>query len=55
MRRGIRPMCIFIDPSSFSQYNPSEEIRGMLQLAKIPTITVNKNDDLTVALEQRPL
>lgn len=55
MRRGIRPMCIFIDPSSFNPYNMSDEIRGMLQLAKIPTITVNKNDDLGAALEQRPL
>lgn len=55
MRRGIRPMCVFVDPSSFDPYSNSDEMRGMLQLAKIPTILVNKNDDLTAALEQRPV
>jgi hypothetical protein len=28
-------------------------MRGMLQLARIPTITIRKNDNLTVALAQR--
>jgi len=55
MRRGIRPMCVFIDPATFDRYNNSDEIRGMLQLAKIPTLVVSKNDDLTAALEQRPI
>ncbi len=55
MRRGIRPMCIFIDPSTFEEHIDSDEMRGMLQLAKIPTITISKNDDLTPALEQRPI
>ena len=58
MRRGIRPMCIFIDPSSFAPHNGmngSDEVRGMLHLAKIPTIIIHKNDDLAAALEQRPI
>lgn len=55
MRRGIRPMCVFIDPFSFDDESQSEEIRGMLQLVKIPTILINCNDDLTAALEQRPI
>jgi len=55
MRRGIRPMCIFIDPASFDQTIDSDEMRGMLQLAKIPTLVINKNDDITAALEQRPI
>lgn len=55
MRRGIRPMCIFIDPATFTHYGDSDEMRGMLQLAKIPTIVISRNDDLTAALEQRPM
>jgi len=55
MRRGIRPMCVFIDPGTFDSYRDSDEIRGMLQLTKIPTIIISKNDDLTAALEQRPI
>jgi len=55
MRRGIRPMCIFVDPATFDTNNNSDEMRGMLQLAKIPTLVVSKNDDITVALEQRPV
>ncbi|MDQ7034571.1 MAG: DUF58 domain-containing protein [Anaerolineae bacterium] len=54
-RRGIRPMCIFIDPASFMGGQPFEEMRGLLQLARIPTITIRKNDNLTVSLAQRPI
>ena len=53
-RRGIRPMCIFVDPQSFGRPESSEVIRGMLQLANIPTIQVKRNDNLTAALAQRP-
>lgn len=54
-RRGIRPMVVFIDPESFGYPGSSEEIQGMLQLAKIPTIIVRKGDDLSAALAQRPI
>jgi len=54
-RRGIRPMCILIDPFSFSGTTPSEDTIGLLRLAKIPTITVRKNDDLSAVLAQRPM
>lgn len=54
-RRGIRPMCVFIDPYSFGGLTPADEIRGLLRLAKIPTVVIRKNDDLTAALAQRPL
>lgn len=54
-RRGIRPMCVFIDPSTFGSPYPSDEMRGILQVARIPTITVRMNDDLSTALEQRPI
>lgn len=54
-RRGIRPMCILIDPSSFGGLNTTEEITGLLRLARIPTITIRKNDDIGAALQQRPI
>ncbi len=54
IRRGIRPICVFIDPHTFDQKLDSSATRGMLQLAKIPTMVVGKDDDIAAALEQRP-
>ena len=54
-RRGIRPMCIFIDPASFIGGQPSDEMRGMLQLARIPSVTIQKGENITAALAQRPI
>ncbi|MEO8610612.1 MAG: DUF58 domain-containing protein [Chloroflexota bacterium] len=54
-RRGIRPMCILIDPASFKGTSDADEITGLLRLAKIPTLTVRKNDDIGAALSQRPI
>lgn len=53
-RRGIRLICVYINPQTFSSNQDSSAIRGMLQLAKIPSIVISKDDDLGVALEQRP-
>ncbi len=55
IRRGIRPICVFVDPQSFNARLDSSELRGMLQLAKIPTLVVRKDDDIGAALEQRPI
>lgn len=54
-RKGIRPMCVLVDPNSFSSHYNSDEMRGMLRIAKIPSVAVRKNDDLTAALQQRPI
>jgi uncharacterized protein (DUF58 family) len=54
-RRGVRPMCILIDPSTFGGPAPAVETIGLLRLAKIPTIVVRKNDDLGSVLAQRPI
>lgn len=54
-RRGIRPACVFIDPFSFGGLYPSDEMQGLLRLAKIPSIVVRRGDDITAALAQRPL
>jgi uncharacterized protein (DUF58 family) len=54
-RKGIRPMCVLVDPQSFGGTTPSDDMRGILRLAKIPTIALSKNDDLSAALAQRPI
>lgn len=54
-RKGIRPMCVLVDPYSFGGTTPSDEIRGILRLARIPTIAAKKNDDLSAVLAQRPI
>jgi uncharacterized protein (DUF58 family) len=53
-RRGIQTMCVLIDPYTFGGLMPSEEMRGFLRVAKIPTIVVSQGDDLGVILSQRP-
>ena len=54
-RRGIRPFCVYIDPGTFSPRLDSAAVRGMLQLAGIPTLAIGKDDDIALALEQRPI
>lgn len=53
-RRGIRPICVFVDPNTFNPQLDSAAVKGMLQLSGIPTLTVGKDDDIALALEQRP-
>lgn len=54
-RRGIRLLCVFVDPATFDVSLDSTEIRGTMQLAKIPYIHIRKGDNLTNALSQRPI
>jgi uncharacterized protein (DUF58 family) len=54
-RKGIRPVCVLIEPSSFGGRDVPENTRAMLRLAKIPTINIRRGDDLTAALRQRPI
>lgn len=52
-RRGIRPVCILLDPATFS--GSGADIRAsqtMLRLAKIPSLVVGFGDNLTAALAQ---
>ena len=54
-RRGIRLICVYIDPQTFSAGRDSKAVRGMLQLAKIPTLTLSARMMIyRAALEQRP-
>ncbi|MGJ3240444.1 MAG: DUF58 domain-containing protein [Anaerolineae bacterium] len=52
--RGIRPMCVYINPNSFGGTS-SDDVRGHLNLMKVPTLVINQGDDLSLALTQRPL
>lgn len=53
-RKGIQPMCLLIDPSSFGAPVNIEDTRAALHAARIPTIVIRQGDDLTLALAQRP-
>jgi uncharacterized protein (DUF58 family) len=54
-RKGIRPMCILTDASSFGGSTPIDEMRALLRVGRIPSIVVKRNDDISTILEQRPL
>jgi uncharacterized protein (DUF58 family) len=51
-RKGIRPVCVLIDPASFGGMTRADDTRGLLRLGKIPSILVRKGDDLTAVLGQ---
>lgn len=53
-RRGIKTMCVYIDPTSFNPLIPAQDVRQALRAASIPSITVKRGDDLTQALAQKP-
>ena len=55
IRRGIRSVCVFVDPQTFNPALDSTALRGMLQLTRIPTLIIGNGDELSVALEQRPI
>jgi uncharacterized protein (DUF58 family) len=54
-RRGIRPTCVFIDPTTFGKPGTSDELLGSLNLARVPTLRISKGNNLSLALSQRPL
>lgn len=54
-RKGIRPTCVLVDPTSFGVPAAMDDVRTMLRIARIPTIIVKQGDDLTAALAQLPI
>jgi len=52
-RRGIRPLCIFLDSRTFGGKRNPETIKGMLQVARIPTVVVGNGDNIAQRLTQR--
>ena len=53
--RGIRPMVVYIQPESFSAVQNSQSIRDQMIATRLPHIIVNRDENLTQALAQRPV
>jgi uncharacterized protein (DUF58 family) len=52
-RRGIRPVCILLDPASFAGAGPDvRDSQTMLRLAKVPSLVISCGDDITTLLAQ---
>lgn len=51
-RRGIRPVCILLDPATFGGHADVRSSQTMLRLARIPSLVVGCGDDITAALAQ---
>ncbi|MBK8025971.1 MAG: DUF58 domain-containing protein [Chloroflexi bacterium] len=54
-RKGIRPVCVLLEPQSFGGPAPVDDVRTMLRLANIPTFIIRCGDDLTAVLAQTPI
>jgi uncharacterized protein (DUF58 family) len=54
-QRGIKPMCVLLDPASFGSPYSGEDFRTRLAALRIPSIMVKCGDDLTKVLSQRPI
>ncbi len=52
-RRGIRPMCVLIDPASFGGGVPADDFRALMKISKIPSLLIKQGDNLTTSLAQR--
>jgi uncharacterized protein (DUF58 family) len=53
-RRGIRPTCVYVDPTTFGGRQSSAEVLKTLEMARIPTVILRKGDAIGSALSQRP-
>lgn len=51
-QRGLRIMCVFVDPTTFGYEFTSQATLGLLRIAKIPAIVVRNGDDIAEALQQ---
>jgi uncharacterized protein (DUF58 family) len=54
-RKGIRATTIFIDPVSFGAPIDIQPVQTALRASNIPTLIVRMDDDIPIALAQRPL
>lgn len=52
-RRGLQALCVLVDPQSFGGSGNTDEARGILQLARIPTIVIRKGEDIAATLSLR--
>ncbi|MBW4435770.1 MAG: DUF58 domain-containing protein [Pleurocapsa minor GSE-CHR-MK-17-07R] len=54
-QKGIRPMAVLIDPTSFGAHGSIDEMEKLLRAGKIPSITLHYGDDLSATLSQPAL
>ncbi len=52
-RRGVRPLCVLVDPSSFGGDQPADDLLANLHLERIPSISIRMDDDIALALSRR--
>lgn len=52
-RRGVRPLCIFVDPFSFGGEQPADDLLANLHLERVPVIPIRMDDDIAFALSRR--
>lgn len=52
-RRGVRPLCVLIDPGSFGGSRSSADLLALLHQTRIPNISIQMDDDLASALTRR--
>lgn len=52
-QRGVKAMCVYIDPTTFNPLIRAEDVRRVLRASGIPTIAVRCGEDLAHALGQK--
>jgi hypothetical protein len=48
--RGLRPVCVLVDPESFGGFESIDEAQSLLRAARIPHTIIRRGDDLSAAL-----
>lgn len=49
-RRGVKPICILVDPYSFGSLKSIDEVEESLQMLNVPTIKIGCQDDIASLL-----
>ncbi len=52
-QRGVKTMCIYLDPTTFNPLTRAEDVRRSLRSSGIPTIIIRCGEDLSHALSQK--
>ena len=52
-QRGVKAMCIYLDPTTFNPLIRAEDVRRSLRASGIPTLIIRCGEDLSHALGQK--
>jgi 23S rRNA U2552 (ribose-2'-O)-methylase RlmE/FtsJ len=52
-QRGVKAMCVYLDPMTFNPLIRAEDVRRALRASGIPTIVIRCGEDLSHALGQK--